>query len=89
MALEDRIRSSAESALRELSERVDKDVRAIIQQLITVALEERDEALIVARRAALDETAEETKRQVEDAEARVRREIDRTSGRRPPSKCAN
>jgi hypothetical protein len=44
MALEDRIRSSVDTALGELTARLDKDVRAIVQQLVTVALEERDDA---------------------------------------------
>lgn len=77
MALEDRIRSSVDTALNELTARVDQDVRAIVQQLIAAALDERDEALDAARRAALDEAREETKRQVDEADARVRAAIDR------------
>ena len=72
MALEDRIRSSVDTALGELTARLDKDVRAVIQQLVTVALEERDEALAVVRRETLDEASATTQRQIEDAEARVR-----------------
>jgi hypothetical protein len=76
MALEDRIRTSVEAALAELSARLDRDVRAMVEQLVTAAHEERDEALILARRAAIDETAADTARQVEEAEARARAGID-------------
>ncbi len=55
MALEDRIRSSVDSALSELTARLDKDVRAVIQQLVTVALEEREDALAVVRRDTMNE----------------------------------
>ena len=76
MALEDRIRTSVGAALTDLSARVDQDLRAIVEQLINVALAERDEALGVARVAAIQEAAADTRRQVEDAEARVRASID-------------
>jgi hypothetical protein len=78
MALEDRIRSSVDTALGELTARLDKDVRAIVQQLVTVALEERDEALTVVRREALDQAAADTQRQIDEAEARVRATLDDT-----------
>lgn len=78
MALEDRIRSSVDAALEELRAHIDKDVRAIIQQLVTTANEDKDEALSAARRAAFDEAAIEAKREVEAAEARVRETIDDT-----------
>ena len=77
MALEDRIRSSVDTALGELTARLDNDVRAIIQQLVTAAREERDELLAVARRETRDEAADETRRQIDEAEARVRATIDR------------
>jgi hypothetical protein len=76
MALEDRIRSSVDTALGELRARLDKDVRAIIQQLVTAAREERDEMLAVVRRETLDRAADDTQRQIEEAEARVRTTID-------------
>ena len=76
MALEDRIRTSVDAALTELTTRVDQDVRAIVERLITVALEARDEALIAAGRAARDEAQADTQRQITEAEARVRATID-------------
>lgn len=48
----------------------------MLEQLVTIAAEERDEAAVVARRAALDESAEDARRQVEEAEARVRATLD-------------
>ena len=76
MALEDRIRTAIDGAVSELNARLDRDVRAIVDQLITVALEDRDEALNIARRAAIDETSADTARQVAEAETRVRATID-------------
>ncbi|HUE88672.1 MAG TPA: GAF domain-containing protein [Vicinamibacterales bacterium] len=66
MALEDRIRSSVDTALGELTVRLDQDVRAIIQQLVTAALEERDEALAVARRATLEEANAKAEQRLEE-----------------------
>lgn len=71
MALEDRIRPSVETAVSELSTRLDKDVRAVVQQLITVALEERDEALAAARQTFLDEASADVQRRIDEAEARA------------------
>ena len=76
MALEDRIRTSVDTALTELSARVDQNFRAIVDQLVTVALEEREAALIEVRRAALDDAQADTQRQIAEAEARVRASID-------------
>ena len=76
MAIEDRIRTSVDAALTEITSRVDQDLRATVEQLISVALEERDEAVTVARRAAMDEAQADTERQVAEAEARVRATID-------------
>jgi hypothetical protein len=72
MALEERIRTSVDAALTELSARIDKDLRALVDTLVNVALEERDEALIVARRAALDEAQADAQRRVDETEARGR-----------------
>ncbi|HUE84764.1 MAG TPA: hypothetical protein VMO26_01680 [Vicinamibacterales bacterium] len=76
MALEDRIRSSVDTALGELTARLDKDVRAMVQQLVTVALEERDEALTIARGEAIDQAAAETRRQLDEAAVESRRQVD-------------
>ena len=76
MALEDRIRSSAETALVELAARVDHDLRAIVEQLVTVALEEREEALSAARREMHEQATADAQRQIETAGARVRATMD-------------
>lgn len=76
MALEDRIRSSVDTALGELTARLDKDVRAIVQQLVTVALEEREDALAVVRRDTMNEATADIQRQIHAAEARVRATFD-------------
>jgi len=76
MALEDRIRSSVDTALGELTARLDKDVRAIVEQLVTAALEERDEALAAVRRDTHDEVTANLQQQIEEAETRVRATID-------------
>lgn len=76
MALEERIRAYADAALTQLNARVDQDIRSIVEQMIAVALDEREEALGAARVAAIDEAAAHTRRQVEEAEARVRADIE-------------
>ena len=52
MALEDRIRASVDLALEELRARLDHEVRAIVQQLLTAAGEEHAEALSAANAQA-------------------------------------
>jgi hypothetical protein len=69
MALEDRIRSSIETALGGLATRVNEDVRSVVQQLISVAVVDRDEELNAARREASEQAAIEIQRQVAEAEA--------------------
>lgn len=76
MSLDDRIRTSVDAALTDLSARLEQDLHAVAAQLITVARDERDEALTIARRAALDEAHADTARQIEEAEARVRATVD-------------
>jgi hypothetical protein len=69
MALEDRIRSSIETALGGLATRVNEDVRTVMQELISVAVADRDEALDAARREAREQAVAEMQRHVEEAEA--------------------
>ncbi len=76
MALEDRIRSSFDIALGELTARLDQDVRAIVEQLVAVAVEEREGALALVRQDTMAEAAADTQRHIEEAEARVRATID-------------
>src|SRR5262245_47186491 len=82
MALEDKVRPSINTALDELSARVTKDVRALVDQLLTSAREARDEApgaqsarekaLKAAREAEVAAAAAETRRRIEEVETRSR-----------------
>jgi hypothetical protein len=72
MSFEDRVRSSADAALAELTTRVDQDVRAIVQQLITTAVAEQSTAVRNVREITLREAEADTKRQVAEAEAQAR-----------------
>jgi hypothetical protein len=72
MSFEDRVRSSADAALDQLTTRVDQDLRAIVQQLIALALAEQDAVARNVREVTLREAAADTKRQVAEAEALAR-----------------
>lgn len=72
MPLEDRIRPSVDAALVELTGRVEQDVRAIVQHLIGAAIDERDAEVRRVRDTTLREAAEDTRRQVAEAEAQAR-----------------
>lgn len=76
MSLEDRIRQSVESALTDMRARVEENVRAIAQQLLETAGEEREHAIGEARTAALADAARETDQKIVDAENRVRATLD-------------
>jgi hypothetical protein len=76
MSVEDRIRSTVDASLAELRERIERDARAIADQLIAVAAEEREASWAEARKTALDEAAVQTQREVLEAEERVRGTID-------------
>jgi hypothetical protein len=72
MTLEERFRTSSDATLAVLSARLDKDVREMVEQLLAIALEEREAALDAVRQAAIEEAAADTKRQIEEAESLVR-----------------
>ena len=72
MPLEDRIRSSVETALGELTARVDHDMRAIVAELVKVATEDRNEAVAALQRDTAEQATADTRRQIEAAEARLR-----------------
>ena len=76
MALEDRIRSSADAALADLSARFYKDIRAVVDQLTAVAQEESDRAVEAARRTALEQAHADTRNEIEAAEGRLQARID-------------
>jgi hypothetical protein len=72
MSLEDRIRSSVDTTLAELSERLDVGLRQIAREIAEAAAVEQAAAMADVRRAAVREAQADTTRQVEEAEARVR-----------------
>lgn len=71
MSLEDRIRTSVDSALDDLRLRVESDMRELVDQLVAVARQEREEAVTVARREAFDEAWESAKLDAADLSARA------------------
>lgn len=76
MSLEDRIRSSVDAALDDLRTRVETEMRALVDQLVASAAQEREEAINAARRAAFDEAWENTQREVAEAESRLKTSAD-------------
>jgi GAF domain-containing protein len=72
MSLEDRIRSSVDTALEDLRVRVEADMHALVDQLLTAAAQERDEALQATRRAAFDEAWQTAQRDAAEQAARAR-----------------
>lgn len=76
MALEDRIASSLDTALARLTSRLEQDVRELVEQIVSIAADERDKARDAARRDALEESAREIQQQLEAAEARLRASLD-------------
>ena len=81
LQLEDRVHASVEEVLGELRTRVENDLHHMVDQLVKAAAEEREEAIVTARRAAFDEGSQDGVRQAADAEARIN-EIVRAGGRR-------
>jgi chemotaxis protein histidine kinase CheA len=76
MSLEERIQQSVQAALADLRARVDADIRSMVEQLLTAAADERNEAVDNTRRAVLEEAARETEEKVAETEARVRATVD-------------
>ena len=72
MSLEDRIRSSVDTALEDLRTRVEADMHALVDQLVTAAAQERDEAIQATRKAAFDEAWQGAQREAADSNARSR-----------------
>lgn len=76
MALEDRIRHSVDAALPEVTARLDQEIRSLVDQLISVALADRDEALAAARQEGRAAGQADTARAVAAAEAQVQLGLD-------------
>jgi hypothetical protein len=71
MALEDRIRTSVDAALNQIGAHIEDDVRALIGKIDQAAAAERAHAVAAARQAATDEVHADTRRKIEEAEARA------------------
>ena len=71
MASEHHIRTQVDAAVHEFSDRLDKEVRALVDSVVTAAVEEHEAALAAARHDAFVEAAADTQRQIAEAEARV------------------
>jgi hypothetical protein len=76
MALEDRIRTSAQSALAELTARLDQDVRDLVEKLVAAAIRDRDDAIAAQRHDLHEQATADAQRQIESAGARVRATMD-------------
>jgi hypothetical protein len=74
MALEDPIRSSIDTALGDLTSRLDQDLRALVQHMLT--REEHDAAVAAVRREAREEAAADIQRRIAEAHDRARATID-------------
>jgi uncharacterized protein YqgV (UPF0045/DUF77 family) len=71
MSLEQRIQQSVANALTAFRTRVDDDLKAIVQQLMTAAAAERDEALAAVMTAAKAEAERDIKQRVAEIESRA------------------
>jgi hypothetical protein len=76
MSLEERIQKSVEAALADMRARVDEDVRSMVRQLVSVAEQERAEAVELAVRAAAEQATRDAQQRVTEAEERVRSTVD-------------
>ena len=77
MALEDPIRTSLDTALRDLTARLDQDLRALVQQWITATAEEHAAAMAAVRQEAREEAAADIERQITEAQDSARAAIDK------------
>jgi hypothetical protein len=77
LQLEDRIHASVDQVLGELRTRIEHDLQHMVEQLVNAAAEEREEAIVVARRAAFDEGSQNGLRLVAEAEARGQESLER------------
>lgn len=76
MALDDRVRSTVDVTISDLSTRMAQEVRALAEHLAAVAAEAESEARESARREALNDAAAEAERRVADTETRMRGELE-------------
>jgi hypothetical protein len=71
LQLEDRVHASVDEVLGELRTRMESGLQHMVEQLVRAAAEEREEAIVLARRLAFDEGSQNGIRLAADAEARM------------------
>src|SRR5262245_34192444 len=77
LQLEDRVHASVEEVLGHLRTRIETDLQHMVDQLVKAAAEEREEAVVLARRSAFDEGSQNGLRLAADAEARLNEAVER------------
>jgi hypothetical protein len=77
LQLEDRVHASVDEVLSELRTRMETDLRHMVEQLVKAAAEEREEAIVLARRSAFDEGSQNGLRLAAEAEARLNEAVER------------
>jgi hypothetical protein len=77
LQLEDRFLATEVEVLVELRARIEHDLQHIVEQLVRAAAEEREEAVVIARRSAFDEGSQDGLRLVAEAEARAEAALER------------
>ena len=77
LQLEDRVHASVEEVLGELRTRIETDLQHMVEQLVKAAAEEREEAIVSARRSAFDEGSQDGFRLAAEAEARLNEAVER------------
>src|SRR5262245_1179700 len=77
LQLEDRVHASVDEVLGHLRTRIETDLQHMVDQLVKAAAEEREEAVVLARRSAFDEGSQNGLRLAADAEARLHEAVER------------
>ena len=77
LQLEDRVHSSVDEVLSELRTRMETDLQHMVGELVKAAAEEREEAIVTARRSAFDEGSQNGQRLAAEAEARLHEAVER------------
>jgi hypothetical protein len=77
LQLEDRVHASVDEVLGHLRTRMESDLQHMVDQLVKAAAEEREEAIVLARRSAFDEGSQDGRRLAADAEARLNEAVER------------
>ena len=77
LQLEDRVHASVEEVLDELRTRMESGLQHMVDQLVKAAAEDREEAIVSARRSAFDEGSQNGMRLAADAESRLNEAVER------------